>query len=216
MEAAVNSHLSPDDKLLLAVQSGNFQAQSELVEHFGGYIAKITYQRCLFVGVPKQEAEDIVQDVYQTILDPRTARFSPGRGTAKRYFVGIVWNAVKRARTFLRPAPPMVWRTNKAMDTENLSTQIASRDLEDDHMHHESEDPRGAFSFSALELEDILEVFFRAEAPRTIRGIKGVLLDGRKIQEAALEAGVSRFCLSRQIRQLRLAIEVGLVEVIAA
>src|SRR5687768_10518393 len=93
------------DRLLFAAQGGDHGAAAELVEAADAWVKRVVRRHARRLGIPPHEVDDIVQETFVRVLDPKHQRYFSyrrkprvSRGSfapAHAYFVGNVLSAIR-------------------------------------------------------------------------------------------------------------------------
>ncbi len=98
-----------DSELLVAAQSngsGREQARQELLPRFGRLLTYLAARACQLNGLHASEVDEVVHHALAALLNPKLARFDPGRGNGDQvdaYLSGLIQNAARmHARSIRR------------------------------------------------------------------------------------------------------------------
>src|SRR2546426_876257 len=145
--------------------------------------------------LPRDLIDEIVQETYCALLNGSGHAFDAGRGTARKFFFGVVLNATQKVRASYCP-PGTRTRKHSQKNEEAPETEIVPFD---ETVHSD---------VSPLIPPDIRSVDARLDLATLLRGASAVLttalvaiyVEGHRVADVARRLGVSRFRIGREIK----------------
>jgi RNA polymerase sigma factor (sigma-70 family) len=171
-----------DEELLVAIQAGDIAARELLEERFGRDLLRVAQRRCHALCISVDLDEDIVQEVYARVLDPKTTPFDPTRRSARSYLAGLAFNAAKG------------WMLSYRGRIE-LTPEAGDNDRQKELL-----DARSGQEIEKIVTHDLFVAILKGESTRLQRVVMAHYLADTDLQILAREEGISTFKMSRELR----------------
>lgn len=194
MCAATPSH--PDlDVLLRGFLAGNRAAREQLPRVADRYVRKIA--RRLASDLPEDIQEEVVNQAFENLVRQKPSAYRPGRGSPGTFLKFMVRAAARQVRASYTP-PGQVTRVRRRKT--GVATTAVRAVLCLDELN-ETDLPSTQDALAAVEAKHDVEALLRLATRTAARALRQVYLDERPMESAAADAGVTRFKMSRQIRE---------------
>ena len=195
-----------DEQVLADAQAGNTEGMAALPSQFGAYLKSVARRRVGVLRLPEADVEDIIQSVFERVLDPTTNRFVPGRCSARRFLAMLAFNEAKRLKIAMRARWDGTDRPSRRCHRKVLvphgtveSPQIEPDD--DDELSEVEYLPGAADPESELERKKTMVRLLARESSAVAGLVRGHYFQDEEIQVAARRVGWSRFRASRELRR---------------
>ena len=178
---SIHARFSPA-QLLVQAQSTDAlarAAQEQLIAVFDDDLRKSAGHTCRRYFLHSQERDEVLAETYQQIVNPAIARFAPHRGKPEHYLRGLVQNSARKVNTQVRP----IRRFGLCDSMECAANTRCSRQSPD----------------AAAEARDTVAFILKSASPRMRRVLRLLFWKSWPVQRVAIQMGMNRFALVRQL-----------------
>jgi hypothetical protein len=190
--------IEKENRLLIDFLEGDSIALDEFPEVMMPHILRTA--RAIAKDLPEDIRKEITQQTFQNLLITPSANFNPGRGTARQFLIGQIWNAEKQIRAAYgfpqRRRKKVLQSAEDSAVKKQLPKTVSIDNQESINLPSENFERN-------FEKEFFVRTVIRKTPKPLASALKLICFQDKTKERAAEIIGISRFQRHRQITNLR-------------
>lgn len=186
------------DALLHRFLAGDHFAREELPRVARPYLRKIA--RRLGTELPDDIQQEVVNQALLNLTQQKPGNYDPERGTAKTFLRFMLQNAVRQVRASYAP-PGHVTRVRRSKGAKGPIANVRAAHISPLHELNDADMPAIDGGIPAAEARHDAHALLRQAPTHVAASLERLYLQEHVLNDVAVDLGISRYSLSRQIAQ---------------